>query len=55
MGIGLTARRVLAGYAVWMALLVVAHYAFAGPEAGTETLIEVSGVAALLLWNTSTV
>jgi diguanylate cyclase (GGDEF)-like protein/PAS domain S-box-containing protein len=48
MGIGLTARRVLAGYAVWMALLVAAHYAFAGPEAGTETLIEVSGVAALL-------
>jgi diguanylate cyclase (GGDEF)-like protein/PAS domain S-box-containing protein len=48
MGIGLTARRVLAGYAVWMTLLVVVRYAFAGPGDGTQTLIEVSGMAAML-------
>ena len=30
MGIWLTSRRVLAGYAVLMALLVAAHYAFTG-------------------------
>jgi hypothetical protein len=48
MGMGLTARRVLAGYAAWMALLVVARYAFAGSDTETDTLIEVSGVAAML-------
>jgi diguanylate cyclase (GGDEF)-like protein/PAS domain S-box-containing protein len=48
MGIRLTSRRVLAGYAVWMALLVVAHYTFAGQRTITEALIEVSGVAAMV-------
>jgi diguanylate cyclase (GGDEF)-like protein/PAS domain S-box-containing protein len=48
MGIRLTSRRVLAGYAVWMALLVAAHYTFAGQRTMTEALIEVSGVAAMV-------
>jgi diguanylate cyclase (GGDEF)-like protein/PAS domain S-box-containing protein len=48
MRIRLTSRRVLAGYAVWMALLVVAHYTLAGQWAGTAALIEVSGVAAMV-------
>jgi diguanylate cyclase (GGDEF)-like protein/PAS domain S-box-containing protein len=48
MRIRLTSRRVLAGYAVWMALLVVAHYTFAGQRTATAALIEVSGVAAMV-------
>ncbi|HEY1669165.1 MAG TPA: EAL domain-containing protein [Trebonia sp.] len=48
MGIRLTSRRVLAGYAVWMALLVVAHYTLAGQRTATAALIEVSGVAAMV-------
>ncbi len=49
MGIRLTSRRLLAGYALWMALLVVAHYALAQQRTGTAALIEVSGVAAMLI------
>jgi diguanylate cyclase (GGDEF)-like protein/PAS domain S-box-containing protein len=48
MRIRLTSPRVLAGYAVWMALLVVAHYTLAWQRTGTEALIEVSGVAAMV-------
>ena len=48
MRIRLTSRRVLAGYAVWMALLVVAHYTLAGQRTVTGALIEVSGVAAMV-------
>jgi len=48
MGIRLTSRRILAGYAVWMALLVVAHYTLAGQRTATAALIEVSGVAAMV-------
>ena len=49
MGIRLTSRRrVLAGYAIWMALLVAAHYAFAGLRTETAALIGVSAVAAML-------
>jgi diguanylate cyclase (GGDEF)-like protein/PAS domain S-box-containing protein len=48
MGIRLTSRRALTGYAVWMALLVAAHYALAGQRTGTEALIGVSGVAAMV-------
>ena len=48
MGIRLTSRRVLAGYAAWMALLVVAHYTLAWQRTGTAALIEVSGVAAMV-------
>jgi diguanylate cyclase (GGDEF)-like protein/PAS domain S-box-containing protein len=48
MGIQLTARRVLIGYAAWMALLVAAHYAFTGAAAETSGLIGVSAVAAML-------
>jgi diguanylate cyclase (GGDEF)-like protein/PAS domain S-box-containing protein len=49
MGIRLTARRVLAGYAVWMALLVAAHYTLTGLAAETAGLIGISGVAAMLV------
>src|SRR5580693_346450 len=48
MGIRLTSRRLLAGYALWMALLVIAHYALGAQRAGTAALIELSGVAAML-------
>jgi len=48
MKIRLTSRSVLAGYAVWMALLVVAHYALPWQRTGTAALIEVSGVAAMV-------
>jgi diguanylate cyclase (GGDEF)-like protein/PAS domain S-box-containing protein len=48
MGDRLTARRVLAGYALWMALLVAAHYALTGLRAETAGLIGISGVAAML-------
>jgi diguanylate cyclase (GGDEF)-like protein/PAS domain S-box-containing protein len=48
MGIRLTWRRVLAGYAAWMALLVAARYAFPGVRAETSGLIGVSAVAAML-------
>ena len=48
MGIRLTSRRVLAGYAAWMALLVVAHYTLAWQRTGTAALIELSGVAAMV-------
>jgi diguanylate cyclase (GGDEF)-like protein/PAS domain S-box-containing protein len=48
MGIRLTSRSVLAGYVGWMALLVVAHYALPWQRTGTEALIEVSGVAAMV-------
>jgi len=48
MGIRLTSRRVLDGYAVWMALLVVAHYTLAWQRTGTAALIELSGVAAMV-------
>jgi diguanylate cyclase (GGDEF)-like protein/PAS domain S-box-containing protein len=48
MGVRLTARRVLAAYAVWMALLVAAHYSFTGARAETAAAIELSGVAAML-------
>jgi diguanylate cyclase (GGDEF)-like protein/PAS domain S-box-containing protein len=47
MGIERTGGRVLAGYAGWMALLVVLHYAFAGVRPVTSGLIEVSGLAAI--------
>jgi hypothetical protein len=49
MGIRLTSRRLLAGYALWMALLVAAHYALAEQRTGTEALIELSGVAAMIV------
>ncbi|HEY6493044.1 MAG TPA: EAL domain-containing protein [Trebonia sp.] len=48
MGIERTGGRVLAGYAGWMALLVVVHYAFAGVRPVTSGLIEVSGLAAIV-------
>jgi diguanylate cyclase (GGDEF)-like protein/PAS domain S-box-containing protein len=48
MGIRLTSRRVLAGYAVLMALLVAVHYAFPGVQAETAGLIGVIAVAAML-------
>jgi len=48
MGVRLTSRRALAGYAVWMALLVVAHYTLTGQRTATGALIEVSGVAAMV-------
>ncbi len=48
MGIERTAWRVLTGYAMWMALLVVAHYALAGLRTETSVLIIVSGVAAMV-------
>jgi len=48
MGIRLTWRQVLAGYAVWMALLVATRYAFPGARVETSALIEVSAVAAML-------
>src|ERR1700730_17315068 len=48
MGIRLTSRRVLAVYAAWMALLVVAHYTLAWQRTGTAALIELSGVAAMV-------
>ncbi|MGH3290800.1 MAG: hypothetical protein ACRDP7_03235, partial [Trebonia sp.] len=48
MGIRLTSRRVLTAYAAWMALLVVAHYTLAGQRTVTASLIEVSGVAAMV-------
>jgi diguanylate cyclase (GGDEF)-like protein/PAS domain S-box-containing protein len=47
MGIERTAGRVLACYALWMALLVVMHYTFAGLRPETSALIQVSGVGAL--------
>ncbi len=47
MGIRLASRRVLTGYAVWMALLVAVHYALAGQRTWAEALIGVSGVAAM--------
>src|ERR1700743_2499671 len=48
MRIRLTSRSVLGGYAVWMALLVVAHYALPWQRTSTAALIEVSGVAAMV-------
>ena len=48
MGIRLTSRGLLVGYALWMALLVVVHYALAEQRTGTEALIELSGVAAMI-------
>jgi diguanylate cyclase (GGDEF)-like protein/PAS domain S-box-containing protein len=48
MRIRLTSRGVLAGYAIWMALLVVAHYTFPWQRTGSAALIEVSGVAAMV-------
>jgi diguanylate cyclase (GGDEF)-like protein/PAS domain S-box-containing protein len=48
MRIRLTSRGVLAGYAIWMALLVVAHYTLPWQRTGTAALIEVSGVAAMV-------
>jgi len=48
MGIRLTSRRILAGYAAWMALLVVAHYTLAWQRTGTAALIELSGVGAMV-------
>ena len=48
MGIRLTSRRALAGYAAWMALLVAAHYALPGARAATAALIGVSAAAAML-------
>ncbi|MGH3250792.1 MAG: putative bifunctional diguanylate cyclase/phosphodiesterase, partial [Trebonia sp.] len=48
MGIRLAARRALTAYAVWMALLVAAHYALTGLRDETSELIGISGVAAML-------
>jgi diguanylate cyclase (GGDEF)-like protein/PAS domain S-box-containing protein len=48
MGTWLTPRRVLAGYAGWMSLLVAAHYAFAALGKEAAALIAVSAVAAML-------
>jgi diguanylate cyclase (GGDEF)-like protein/PAS domain S-box-containing protein len=48
MGIRLTSRRVLAGYAVLMALLVAAHYAFTGLRSETSALIGVIAAAAMV-------
>ncbi len=49
-GIRLTSRRrVLAGYAVWMALLVAAHYAFPGLGTEASALIGISAVGAMLI------
>jgi diguanylate cyclase (GGDEF)-like protein/PAS domain S-box-containing protein len=48
MGIRLTSRRALAGYAIWMALLVAVHYAFTGARVETTALIGVCAVAAML-------
>ncbi|HVT68273.1 MAG TPA: EAL domain-containing protein [Trebonia sp.] len=47
MGKLVTARGALAGYALWMALLVAAHYAAAGLWPQTTLLIQLSGVAAM--------
>src|SRR5690348_10844264 len=48
MGIRLTTRRLLVGYAVWMALLVAAHYTFTGAQPETVALVGVTAVAAML-------
>jgi diguanylate cyclase (GGDEF)-like protein/PAS domain S-box-containing protein len=49
MGIRLTARRVLAGYAVWVFALVAAHYALTGvPRAALAGLVNLSAAAAVL-------
>src|SRR5689334_7878466 len=48
MGIRLTTRRLLVGYAVWMALLVAAHYTFTGIQPETVVLVGVTAVAAML-------
>jgi len=42
-----TAGRALACYAVWMALLVAAHYALPGLRPAISALVEVSGAAAI--------
>jgi diguanylate cyclase (GGDEF)-like protein len=49
MGSWLTSRRLLAGYAVLMGLLVAAHYAFAGLREEMTALIGVGGAAAMLV------
>ena len=41
-------RHVLGGYAVWMALLIAAYYAWPGLRAGTWGLIGLSGVIAIV-------
>ena len=45
----LTTRRLLAGYALWIAFLVTMHYVFWGQRADTAVLIDVSGAAAILV------
>lgn len=47
MGMKRATRRVLAGYAAWTALLVVAHYALRCMRAETAALIQLSGVTAM--------
>jgi diguanylate cyclase (GGDEF)-like protein len=49
MGSWLTSRRLLAGYAAVMALLVAAHYAFAGLRTQTAGLIGLCGGVAILI------
>ena len=49
MGTWLAPRRVLAGYAVLMALLVAAHYALPGLRGEVAALIGVSAVVAMLV------
>src|ERR1700747_3651461 len=48
MGIWLTSHRVLAGYAVLMALLVAAHYAFTGLRSETSAAIGTISAAAMV-------
>jgi hypothetical protein len=45
----LTARRTLAGYAVWMAVLTAASFTFAGAQEVLVGVIDVSGTAGIVL------
>jgi diguanylate cyclase (GGDEF)-like protein/PAS domain S-box-containing protein len=44
----LTSRRVLTGYAVWMALLLTANFVFTGAQEALVAAIDISGTAALV-------
>jgi len=48
MGNALSSRRVLTGYAIWIAVLLILHYTVPGGRNETAGLIEVTGVGAIV-------